>query len=92
MSEYEYMRSLVYWRYQAKRDEIFLHLRELHQTAVLEGDYDRAILLAARHKQEQDNNCRECEVAEDIINWLELDSELRLEKLTYPDVFELCTS
>ena len=92
MSEYDYMRSLILWRYQAKRDEIFSTLRQLHQSALLAGDYDRTILLAARHKLEQDNICRECQIAEDIINWLELDSELRKEKLTYPDVFELCTN
>lgn len=90
MSEYEYLRLLVYWRYQGKRDEAFLLIKSLHKSALAEGDYDRAILLQARHAQEQENLCRECETAEDIISWLELDSDLRKENLTYPDIFELC--
>lgn len=92
MTEHDYLRSLVLWRYQFKRDELFSMLQNLHQTALLSGDYDRAILLGARHKQEQDNLCDECVTAEDIISWLETDSELRKENLNYPDVFELCTN
>jgi hypothetical protein len=92
VSEYDYLRSLVLWRYQAKRDELFSTLQKLHQSAILEGDYDRAILLGARHKQEQENICNECVTAENIISWLETNSELRKENLNYPDVFELCTN
>jgi hypothetical protein len=92
LSEYDYLRSLVLWRYQSKRDELFSTIQTLHQSAVSEGDYDRAILLGARHKLEQENLCAECITAENIIAWLETDSELRKEDLNYPDVFELCTN
>ena len=91
MNEYDYMRSLVLDRYQAKRDEAFISLRTLHQSAVTSCDYDRAILLGATHDDIQSRLCMECITAEEIISWLEIDSDLRKENLTYPDIFDLCT-
>lgn len=58
----DYLRSLVMSRYQFKRDENASSLQKLHRSAILKGDYDRAILLAARHKQEMENLCNDCEI------------------------------
>lgn len=89
-SEYEYLKMLTFWRYQSQRDEAYVLFHSLHQAALSKCDYDRAILLKAGHKAMQEKLFSEFIRAEFIINWLEIDSDLRLEKLTYPDIYEQC--
>jgi hypothetical protein len=81
---------LAFWRYQSQRDEAYTLFHSLHQTALSNCDSDRAILLKAGHIAMQEKLFSEFVRAEFIIGWLEVDSDLRQEKLTYPDIYEQC--
>ncbi|MEH1789710.1 MAG: hypothetical protein V7L23_30170 [Nostoc sp.] len=81
---------LTFWRYQNQRDEAYALFQSLHQTALAEKDCDRAILLKAGHKAMQEKLFSGFIRAEFIINWLQVDSDLRQEQLTYPDIYEQC--
>jgi hypothetical protein len=90
LNEYDYLRAIAHWRYVDSREEALLSIEILHQAALKNQDYDRAILLAAAHKEIQKKLFTQYVRAEDIINWLQLDSDLRQENLTYPDIYEQC--
>ena len=88
--EYKYMRLLVFWRYQTQREEAFILFKRLQELALNKSEYEKVAFLREKHEAIQERLFYECNRAEQIISWLELDSELRQEQLTYPDIFESC--
>jgi hypothetical protein len=88
--EYEYLRSLSFSRYQAEREQVLIEFTKLHTLALKESDYDRVILLKAGYRTTQEKLFIKYLRSEQIISWLLLDSELRQDGLTYPDIFESC--
>ncbi|HEY9642143.1 MAG TPA: hypothetical protein V6C57_16775 [Coleofasciculaceae cyanobacterium] len=87
-SEYEYLCWLIYCdrieRESAESDPLYAQ----HFAAYRQGDREESNRLWELATQRQSEIVEESRHREDIVSWLHLDSELRKENKTYPDVYE----
>lgn len=88
MSEYSYLRSLAYDQYEAKLIEQVDPIQEQIFDALKAGDFDRVMALESERTVAAISLFQERIRAEDIIRWLEIDTLLRSDGRSYPDVFE----
>ncbi|MBD2488992.1 hypothetical protein [Aulosira sp. FACHB-615] len=89
MSEYQYLRMLAFFEFSRKMAEQCEPIQQQINEALKIGDWERASELENQRSSIAADIFWERVRAEDIIRWLELDSDLRSRgDSTYPDVFE----
>lgn len=88
LSEYQYLHQYAYWRYRYKLEKLALGLCKQSLRAFQNGELDKALCLQFLALSQQEKILLEWMRMEEIVNWLELDSELRNLGSSYPDFVE----
>ena len=88
--EHEYIEALISERYWSDVERLVYPLNDQARQHLVDSNQDAAINLEAQADQIQQALMNERNNSFDRLHWLKLDTELRLEGKTYPDVYESC--
>ncbi|MBD2437384.1 hypothetical protein [Nostoc sp. FACHB-110] len=88
IGEYQYLRMCAFFEFSRKMMESCEPIQKQINEALSGGDWEKAAALEQERAGIAAQLFWERVRSEDIIRWLELDSLLRREGRSYPDVFE----
>lgn len=89
VSEYDYLEWCIDDEYFERGEELDREWKEMHQSAVKRGDIEEMTYIEYVKGQELMVEHTRRVRRMDIVRWLKLDTELRTEGTTYPDIHEL---
>lgn len=89
LSEYEYLECCIFDDYFERGEELDREWKEMYQSAVRRGDIQRMACIEYLKGQELMVEHARRTRRMDLVRWLKLDTELRAEGTTYPDIQEL---
>ncbi|MFN6572357.1 hypothetical protein [Dendronalium sp. ChiSLP03b] len=87
-SEYQYLRRFASWRYRHKLESFVGGIYKQSLKAFQKGELEKALCLQLKGFSQHEKILLEWLRVEEIIQWLELDSELRNVGSNYPDTVE----
>ncbi|PSB46882.1 hypothetical protein C7B80_11990 [Cyanosarcina cf. burmensis CCALA 770] len=88
MNEYDILRFEILQQYHAELELRVYSLHARHIAALSQGDWQVACELELDRDRTHQKLLEQRNRSESIVDWLELDSELRKSKKTYPDCYE----
>jgi hypothetical protein len=87
-SEYEYIDWTIQQQYFLEQETLLHPIEDEYWNAYTSGDRTLANELWEKAQQLRQELCERFRRKEDILDWLNLDTQLRAEGKTYPDVYE----